>query len=191
MKLLSTAPLPNDLPVRKTRSQLFREAEIDIAELAARFQASKLRNAEIVEGEKAKWYVVEVYASEQHDVALELAKHRFGVYVPVVKETVIQRGRKIDRNVPLLSGYIFVFMWFSDQHWRWISDTRGVVSILGWVLDKDVHRVRFEESCEQLGAAGRVRMKERVLAKIHKRAGSSRRKKRRNAKLNGKAKHAA
>lgn len=191
MTPLSTASLPDAQPVRKTRSQLFREAEIAIAEISARFDASKLRNAEIVEGEKAKWYVVEVYASDQHDVAVELAKHRFGVYLPVVKETVVQRGRKFDRNIPLLSGYIFVFMWFSDQHWRWISDTRGVIAILGWVADKEVHQVRFEEGCEQLGAAGRVRVKERLLGKIHKRAGSSRRKRRGSKKANGKTKNAA
>jgi transcriptional antiterminator NusG len=184
MKSQSTAPVRDVQPIRKTRSQLYREAEAAIAEIAGRFQPSRLKNAEIVEGEEAKWYVVEVYASEQHDVAFELAKHRFGVYVPVVKETVVLRGRKIDRNVPLLSGYIFVFMWFSDQHWRWISDTRGVIAILGWVEDKDVHHVRFAESYEQMDASGRSKVQQRVLSKVHqKRTGSSRRKKRRSKKL--------
>jgi transcription antitermination factor NusG len=183
MKPLSTAPLPEPMP-RKTRSQLFREAELAIAELTKRFDVSKLRNAEIVEGELARWYVVEVYASEQHDVAVELAKHRFGVYVPVISETVVLRGRKIDRHIPLLSGYVFVFMWFNDRHWRWISDTPGVVSILGWIDDREVHRVRFAESCEQLGAEDRSKIEQRVLSKLHKRVGSSRRKKRRSKKAN-------
>ncbi|WP_027517857.1 transcription termination/antitermination NusG family protein [Bradyrhizobium sp. WSM1417] len=191
MKPLSTAPLPDPQLVRKTRSQLFREAEIAVAEMTKRFDVSKLRNAEIVEGELAKWYVVEVYASEQHDVAVELAKHRFGVYVPVISETVILRGRKIDRRIPLLSGYVFVFMWFNDRHWRWISDTPGVVSILGWIDDREIHRVRFEESCEQLSAEDRRKVEQRVLSKLHKRAGSSRRKKRRSKKGNLKTQEAA
>lgn len=192
MKPLSTALPPDVQPSRKTRTQLFREAEASIAAIAARHRGPKEKKAEIIDGEKARWYVVEVYASEQHDVAAELAKQRFGVYVPVVRETIISRGRKIDRNVPFLSGYVFVFMWFSDEHWRWICDTRGVVSILGWLDDEEVYRVRYEEGCEQMGARDRSKIEQRVLSKIHKkRVGSSRRRKRRNKRAVGTTRHAA
>lgn len=192
MKPLSTATPPDDQPSRKTRSQLYREAEAAIAAIASRHHGHRPKQAEIVAGQKAKWYVIEVYASEQHDVAAELAKSRFGVYVPVVRETVISRGRKVDRHVPFLSGYVFVFMWFSDEHWRWISDTRGVIAILGWVDDEEIIRVRYAESWEQMEARDRTKAEQRLLNKIHgKRVGSSRRKKRRAKTVNGKAARAA
>ena len=72
--------------------------------------------------------------------------HRFGVYVPEVDETVVKRGRKIDRCVPMFSGYVFVFMWYSDQHWQWISKTPGVIAIVGALSDEEIDNVRNIEN---------------------------------------------
>jgi transcription antitermination factor NusG len=146
MKPLSIALLPDVQSGRKTRSQLFRDAELTIAEMPQSFQDTRLRNAGIVEGKTPIWCVVEVYASTQTDVANELAAHRFGVYVPEVEETVINRGRKIDRRVPMFSGYVFVFMWYSDQHWQFITNTPGVIAVVGSLTDAEVDIVREKEN---------------------------------------------
>jgi transcription antitermination factor NusG len=85
----------------------------------------------------------------------------FRVYVPEVDETVIRRGRKIDRRVPMFSGYLFVFMWYSDQHWQWITNMPGVLGIVGSLSDAEVDIVRAIENRErpviiELPAAGEV-----------------------------------
>lgn len=116
------------------------------AELAKPAQNRDVRYAEIVENRSPKWHVVEVFASAQNDVAAELAKHRFGIYVPEVDETIIRRGRKIDRRVPMFSGYIFVFMWYSDQHWQWITNTPGVIAVVGSLSDEEIDIVRAVEN---------------------------------------------
>lgn len=117
-----------------------------MAELARPVEVYGLRNAEIIEGKTPEWHVVEVYASAQVDVADELEKHRFGIYVPEVDETVVRRGRKIDRRVPMFSGYIFVFMWYSDQHWQFITSTPGVMGIVGALTDAEIDIVREIEN---------------------------------------------
>jgi transcription antitermination factor NusG len=119
------------------------------AELARPVEVYGLRNAEIIEGKTPRWHVVEVYASAQADVAEELAGYRFGIYVPEVDETVIKRGRKIDRRVPMFSGYIFVFMWYSDKHHQLIKNTPGVIDIVGQLLDTEVDVVREMENSKR------------------------------------------
>jgi transcription antitermination factor NusG len=119
------------------------------AELAKPFEARDPRHAEIVAGEEPRWHVVEVFASVQVEVAETLAGHRFGVYVPEVEETVIKRGRKIDRRVPMFSGYLFVFMWYSDQHWQCISSIPGVVEIVGALTDAEIDVVRAMENLKR------------------------------------------
>lgn len=119
------------------------------AELAKPFEPRDPRHAEIVAGKDPKWYVVEVFASTQVEVANALAEHRFGVYVPEVEETVVRRGRKIDRRVPMFSGYVFVFMWYSDQHWQRITGLPGVVEIVGTLSDAEIDIVRAVENTKR------------------------------------------
>jgi len=120
-----------------------------VAELSRPYEPRDPRNAEIVKGKSPRWYVVEVYASEQTSVAEELAGHRFGIYIPEVDETIVKRGRKIGRRAPMFSGYLFVFMWPSDQHWRWLADTPGVVTIVGSLSDDEIDIVRKVENRER------------------------------------------
>jgi transcriptional antiterminator NusG len=120
-----------------------------MAELARPVEVYGLHNAEIVEGKTPLWCVVEVYASAQADVAAELENHRFGVYVPEVEETVFRRGRGIDRRVPMFSGYVFVFMWYSDRHWQLITTTPGVMAIVGSLTDAEIDIVRTIENMKR------------------------------------------
>ncbi|MBN9007258.1 MAG: transcription termination/antitermination NusG family protein [Rhizobiales bacterium] len=117
-----------------------------MAALAKPFEPRDPQIAEIIPGTDPRWYAVEVFASAQADVAAELVKHRFGIYIPEVDETVVKRGRKFDRRVPLFSGYIFVFMWPSIQHWRWVADTPGIIAIVGSLTDAEIDIVRRVEN---------------------------------------------
>jgi transcriptional antiterminator NusG len=120
-----------------------------LQELARPVEPTNPRYAEIVGGRSPRWHVVEVYASMQADIAADLAHHRYGVYVPEVDETIIKRGHKIDRRVPMFSGYIFVFMWQADQNWQWITSTPGVVAILGELSDEEIDIVRKVENTKR------------------------------------------
>ncbi|MCK1568968.1 transcription termination/antitermination NusG family protein [Bradyrhizobium sp. 173] len=119
------------------------------AELLRPAQSRDPRYAEMVEGLDPRWHVVEVFASAQVEVAETLAQHRFGVYVPEVEETVVRRGRKLDRRVPMFSGYLFVFMWYSDAHWQCISSIPGVVEIVGALTDAEIDIVRTIENMKR------------------------------------------
>lgn len=120
-----------------------------MAELSRPIELRDPRNAQIIEGLTPQWHVIEVFASAQAEIVAELVEHRFGVYVPEVDETVVKRGRKFDRRVPMFSGYVFVFMWYSDQHWQWISNIQGVIAICGSLLDKEIDIVRTIENLQR------------------------------------------
>lgn len=133
-------------PIAKALDDLSPEVR---AEIARPYVPRDPRHAEIVIGKDPKWYVVEVFASAQVEVATALAEHRFGVYVPEVEETVVRRGRKFDRRVPMFSGYLFVFMWYSDQHWQCVSSIPGVVEIVGTLTDDEIDVVRTIENMKR------------------------------------------
>ncbi|EJN11834.1 transcription antiterminator [Bradyrhizobium sp. YR681] len=119
------------------------------AELARPHERRDPRHAEIVVGNDPRWYVIEVFVSAQSEVAEVLAGHRFGVYMPEVEEEIIRRGRKVERRVPMFSGYLFVFMWYSDQHWQCISGIPGVVEIVGSLTDAEIDIVRAMENMKR------------------------------------------
>lgn len=120
-----------------------------MAELARPVQLRGPDFAEIVGRESPAWHVVEVFASAQADVVEELVLRRFGVYVPEVDETVFKRGRKLDRRVPMFTGYVFVFMWYSDQNWQSITNTPGVIAVVGSLSDEEIDIVRVMENIER------------------------------------------
>lgn len=100
------------------------------AELVRPVPSYDPRDAEILPGQTPKWHLLEVHEPAQTDVAAELIKRRFGVFVPEKFETIIARGRKIDRRQWLFPGYIFVFVWDIDRHWDRIARISGVSQIV-------------------------------------------------------------
>ncbi|UPT93911.1 transcription termination/antitermination NusG family protein [Bradyrhizobium barranii subsp. apii] len=136
------------------------------------------RFAQVEEGIRPRWYVVEIKSRE---VEKELAKRRFGIYVPETVETIILRGRKIDRATPMIGGYVFVFLWETDANWQRLARTYGVTAILGWIEDEEIDRLRFEENCERLSPVTRAAIKRRVMRGI-KRLPAQKRKQRRKSR---------
>jgi transcription antitermination factor NusG len=115
-----------------------------MAELAKPYSTYDPRAAEIAPGVGPKWYVVEVAA---RDVEAELVKRRFGIYVPEENETVTVRGRRVDRRVRMFPGYVFVFMWDTDENWSRLANIRGVLVVLGDLTLEEIDRIRYCENC--------------------------------------------
>lgn len=157
------------------------------AEMAKPRLAFDPRDAELVDGAEVRWYVVSIFS---RDAEIELAKRRFGIFVPAYEETVISRGRKVDRHVPLVPGYVFVLLWETDANWSRVAHTDGVDKILGWVPDKEIDQLRFQEGCEQIDARVRRKAVVRVIQGARGRQRPSRRMKRKDRK-SGKAGNAA
>jgi len=157
------------------------------AEMARPRRAFDPRDAELVDGAEVRWYVVSIFS---RDAEIELAKRRFGIFVPAFEETIISRGRKVDRHVPLVPGYVFVLLWETDANLSRVAHTIGVDRILGWVADKEIDQLRFVEGCEQVDASTRRKAVVRVILGSRKRQRPSRRMKRKNRKC-GKAGDAA
>jgi hypothetical protein len=101
-----------------------------MAELARPVASFDPRNAELVEGLAPAWHVVECYSSREREVAKELAKRRFGIYLPLERETIVRRGRKVDVQTLMFPGYVFVFTWLTDTNFTRIASTPGVHQFL-------------------------------------------------------------
>jgi hypothetical protein len=148
-----------------------------LAALARPFETVDPRDAELIEGKSARWYVVSIFS---RDAEVELTKRRFGIFVPAVKEAVIVRGRKVDRFVPVVAGYVFVFFWETDANYIRVAKTPGVDKILGWVMDEEIDKIRSHEMWEQMEADDRHKVVVSVVRAARKRTGSSRRKSRKS-----------
>lgn len=97
-----------------------------MAELARPAEIYGARNCEMKAGLAPAWYVVETYAQCERKVADELITRRFGIFVPEIEETIVRRGRKVDRKALMFTRYIFVFTWLTDRNYSLITSIEGV-----------------------------------------------------------------
>jgi len=157
-----------------------------MAEMARPRRTFDPRDAEI-DGSTVRWWVVSIFS---RDAEIELARRRFGIFVPAFEETIISRGRKVSRHVPLVPGYVFVLLWETYANWSRVANTDGVDRILGWVPDNEIDQLRFQEGCEQIDFNVRRKAVVRAIQGARKRQRPSRRMKRKDRKC-GKAGNAA
>lgn len=78
----------------------------------------------------ANWHVVTTVTGHENVASAFLVSRRFGVFDPHSRETVVRRGRKVDRVYRLLPGYLIVFVWGLDQQKDRILSCPGVLGIL-------------------------------------------------------------
>jgi transcription antitermination factor NusG len=127
-----------------------------LAELARPVARFDPRDAELVPGLTPRWHVIETYAHCEREVAKELIARRFGIFVPEGTETIVRRGRRIDRIYLMFPGYIFVFLWLSDLNFHRVTCTPGVLQLLSSVegtplilSDEQIDEIRAVENAER------------------------------------------
>ena len=113
------------------------------AELLRPVQSYDPRAAQIAPGIDPQWHVFEIASRKVED---ELAKRQFGIYVPECQETIIRRGVPIERRFQMFPGYVFVFVWPTDENWNKIVNVRGVVRSIGSLTDAEVDFIRLVEN---------------------------------------------
>lgn len=114
-------------------------------ELARPVPAFDPRFAQVVAGVDPKWCLAEVYA---RSAEAEIAKRRFGLYVPEMRETIVRRGRKVDLRRPMFPGYVLVFMWPGGGN-RDRLRACGVMSVVGALHDEEVDLIRAVENKQE------------------------------------------
>lgn len=101
------------------------------------------RNAELLSEISPDWYLIEVYPGAERKVADEMVTRRFGIYIPEFEETVVRRGRAIDRVELMFPGYIFAFVWDVIEHRSRIEAIDGVLRV---VLDVNGKPLRVTDA---------------------------------------------
>ena len=147
-----------------------------LAELARPIATYDYRNAELVEGIEPKWHVIETYPHRERDVAAELSARRFGIYLPEEQETIVKRGRVIDRTSLMFPGYVFAFVWDVLSHRSRIEPIDGVQRLLLdvngvplFLTDDQVDRIRYCENCARPILLQSFEIQQDVVSKKRKR----------------------
>lgn len=108
------------------------------------------------------WHIVTTLPSHEHIASGHLIGRRFGVYHPLYRETIVRRGRKADVVRQLFPGYLFVFVWGIDEHYRRIVACPGVTGLLlaagrpAVVPDQVIREIEATEMWEDQGLAQAV-----------------------------------
>jgi transcription antitermination factor NusG len=87
--------------------------------------------AEIVPQRSPLWHLVRAAANREASAADYLVKRGFGTYLPTFgRDDVLPKTGRVRAGAPLFPGYLFVFVWSIDHHWRRITACPGVMSIV-------------------------------------------------------------
>ncbi len=113
-----------------------------------------------------RWNVIEVAGQY---VEAELVKRQFGIYIPEEEETVIVRGRKLERRTRMFPGYVFVFLWGTDENWSRLVNIRGVIDVLGVLSDAQIDKIRYCENCRRPVLLQSFEIQQDVIPKKRKR----------------------
>ena len=105
-------------------------------------------NAEIL-NTPATWHVVSTQPAQNQRAMRHLSKRGFGVYRPAIMRE------------PMLPGYLLVWTWDLEQHYRKIVSAPGVMEMLGsdgapaTLADEVVARIQLQEEKGNVTAAMR------------------------------------
>lgn len=105
-----------------------------------------------------QWHLIEVYEGAERKVAGSLVAWRFGIYIPESEETVIARGRAVDRTALLFPGYIFVYVWDLLHSISLIEAMDGVIRMV-----RDVNGCPLPLSDAEIDHVRRIENKQRPI----------------------------
>jgi transcriptional antiterminator RfaH len=78
-----------------------------------------------------KWYCARTKVSFPWDTTIDqLKRQEFPAWMPIVRHTTFQMGKKIIVETPLFGAYLFVQFDISTQRWRLINNTVGITRLL-------------------------------------------------------------
>lgn len=78
-----------------------------------------------------RWYVARVKVSFPWDIIIEqLKRQSFVSWMPIIRHTSFQWGRKTIIEEPLFGAYLFVQFDIGAQRWRAINRTVGITRLL-------------------------------------------------------------
>lgn len=86
--------------------------------------------AEIVPDCSPSWHLVRSAPSLESRAAKRLMDRGFGVYLPMIREYRVSRGRKVRHSELFFPGYVFLFVWDVKKHWRRIKSCSGVQGVV-------------------------------------------------------------
>ena len=90
--------------------------------------------------EGRQWYVVNTYSGHENKVKENLEKRvesmglqniLFNIVIPEHVETEIKNGKKVNKTVNMIPGYVLVEMIMTDEAWYIVRNTPGVTGFIG------------------------------------------------------------
>ena len=84
----------------------------------------------------AAWHVLWTRSRSEQLVHDHLTKRGFRVFLPTIETWVRERGMRHRRTLPMFAGYLFLNHRMDPRAYIEISDTRGLVRILGERWDR-------------------------------------------------------
>lgn len=86
--------------------------------------------AEIVPGVTPTWHLLRTTPSGENEASRYLVDRGFGIYLPMMRRSVIARGVKRVQQQLMFPGYVFLFVWDVKRHWRRIKTCPGVRAVV-------------------------------------------------------------
>ncbi len=77
-----------------------------------------------------KWYLVYTKPRQESVARTNLARQGYEAYLPLMRQTRLQRGRRRTMISPMFPRYLFVHLDRTTDNWGPIRSTLGVVSIV-------------------------------------------------------------
>lgn len=106
-----------------------------------------------------KWYVVQVFSSQEKRVKKALEEHRekkgmtdliYEVLLPTENVSEVKKGQQHVVEKRLWPGYLLLKMTLNDDSWQYIKNTAGVIDFLGGDKPTSLTEAEVEEILRDL-----------------------------------------
>ena len=76
------------------------------------------------------WYLVHSKPRQEHTAKDHLERQGYSVYLPLARQQLVRRQRRISTITPLFPRYLFIHLDNTSDDWSPIRSTRGVSTIV-------------------------------------------------------------
>lgn len=78
-----------------------------------------------------RWYAARAKPGQARTAVEHLTRQGFDPYYPQLTHVSVRRGRRVEDLEPLFAGYVLVEMVMTDDTWRAVNGTRGIIRLVG------------------------------------------------------------